>query len=180
MPFSIPHGGEEVVRGKRPWIIAILVFLVVCLPFLFMSQNFTIGSGVMQIFIITFGCMTLYTNDLGQMVPWAMMAFFEFVFALVSIIFRAINGAGPSFFGGDSWVRTHLAYGFEIANAVTLFCVLLLTWWTYQDVKRLESALPLNSTVPNYSAMPPRPQSSFTAFAGRGNRLDGSAAQATS
>ena len=57
------------------------------------------------------------------MVPWALLCTFEFIFALVSIILRAIKGDGSELYGGNNWVRSKLAYGFEIANAVTLFAV---------------------------------------------------------
>lgn len=41
----------------------------------------------------------------------------------MSIILRAIKGDGSELYGGNGWVRSKLAYGFEIANAVTLFAV---------------------------------------------------------
>lgn len=169
MPFSFPHGGEEIVAKKKWYIVSIMVLQTIFLPFLFMTSDFTVGSGVMQIFILIFAGLTLYTNDLGQMVPWAVLAGFEFVFGLVAIIFQATRGPGPELYGGNTWVRTKLAFGFEIANVVLLACIVALTWWTYKQVQNQSERLPLN--VDDTPAANPRQTSSFSAFQGSGRTL---------
>lgn len=172
LPFSVPQGGQEIVAKKKWFIVTIMVLQVVFLPFLFMTSDFTVGSGVMQIFILIFGALTLWTYDLGQMIPWATMALFELIFGLVAVIFQAVRGAGPELYGGNDFVRKKLAYGFEIANVVLLACIVGLTYWTYKEVAACADRLPLADQGAQSSPYNnPRQQSSFTAFSGDGNRL---------